>query len=109
MVENPSYREYTTEEPDESLRVPGRCILTQDQALFWADLETQHLCEGWDKCLGLVVTLEKDKQGLEQENQNLELRLAKLELELEDANRRNSQLVDAVLAADPPTLGVIPL
>ena len=50
MVENPSYREYTAEETDERLRVAGRCILAQDQALFWADLETQHLREGWDKC-----------------------------------------------------------
>ena len=100
MVENPSYREYTAEEPDERLRVTSRCILAQDQALFWVDMEPQHLREGWDKCLREVVTLEKDKQGLEQENQNLELRLAELELELEDTNRHNSQLVDAVLATD---------
>ncbi|CAN6204247.1 unnamed protein product [Urochloa humidicola] len=36
-------------EPDERLRVAGRCILVQDQALCRADREVDVLRGGWDK------------------------------------------------------------
>jgi hypothetical protein len=79
------YFEVTTEEEDKKMHMANRCILAQDQALYWADSEITYLRWKWDRCLQLAQ----------------ELKLEKLELadRLEQSQLRNYELVHLGLAA----------
>jgi hypothetical protein len=79
------YFEVTTEEEDKKLHMANRCILAQDQALYWADSEITFLKWKWDRTLQLAQELE----------------LEKLELadRLEQSQQRNGELVQLGLAA----------
>ncbi|CAN6238316.1 unnamed protein product [Urochloa humidicola] len=52
-------------EPDERLRVAGRCILAQDQALCRADSSVDVLRAGWDADVIWVGDLESQLQALQ--------------------------------------------
>jgi hypothetical protein len=79
------YFEVTTEVEDKKMHMANRCILAQDQALYWADSEITYLRWKWDRCLQLAPELE----------------LEKLELadRLEQSQQRNGKLVHLGLAA----------
>jgi hypothetical protein len=79
------YYEVTTEVEDKKLHMANRCILAQDQALYWADSEITFLRWKWDRTLQLAQELE----------------LEKLELadRLEQSHQRNGELVQLGLAA----------
>jgi hypothetical protein len=48
------YFEVTTEVEDKKMHMANRCILAQDQALYWADSEITYLRWKWDRCLQLA-------------------------------------------------------
>jgi hypothetical protein len=75
----------TSEEEDKKMHTANRCILAQDQALYWADSEITYLRWKWDQCLQLAQELEMEK-----------LDLADL---LEESHQRNGELVQLRLAA----------
>jgi hypothetical protein len=50
-----------TEVEDKKLHMANRCILAQDQALYWPDSEITYLRGKWDRCLQLAQELELDK------------------------------------------------
>jgi hypothetical protein len=54
----------TSEEEDKKMHMANRCILAQDQALYWADSEITYLRWKWDKCLQLAQELELEKLDL---------------------------------------------
>jgi hypothetical protein len=78
------YYEVTTEVEDKKLHMENRCILAQDQAIYWADSEITFLRWKWDMTLQLAQELE----------------LEKLELvdRLEQSHQRNGELVQLGLA-----------
>jgi hypothetical protein len=55
------YFEVTTEVEDRKLHMANRCILAQDQALYWADSEITFLRWRWDKTLELAQELERER------------------------------------------------
>jgi hypothetical protein len=75
----------TTVEEDKKLHMANRCILAQDQALYWADSDITFLRWKWYRTLQLAQELE----------------LEKLELadRLEQSQQRNDELVQLGLAA----------
>jgi hypothetical protein len=75
----------TTEEEDKKLHTANRCILAQDQALYWADSEITYLRWRWDECLQLAQELEMEKLDLADQ--------------LEESHQRNGELVQLGLAA----------
>jgi hypothetical protein len=79
------YFEVTTVEEDKKMHIANRCILPQDQTLYWANSEITFLRWKWDRCLQL----------------GQELALEKLELadQLEQSQQRNGELVQLGLAA----------
>jgi cell division septum initiation protein DivIVA len=79
------YFELTTEVEDKKLHMADRCILAQDQALYWAGSEITFLRWKWDRTLHLAKELELEKLELEDR--------------LEQAHQRNGQLVQLGLAA----------
>jgi hypothetical protein len=48
------YLEVTSEEEDKKMHMANRCILAQDQALYWVDSEITYLRWKWDRCLQLA-------------------------------------------------------
>jgi hypothetical protein len=46
------------------MHMANRCILAQDQALYWADSEITYLRWKWDRCLQLAKELEMEKLDL---------------------------------------------
>jgi hypothetical protein len=62
-----------------------RCILAQDQALFWADSEIAYLRWKWDDSLQRVQDLEMEREDLLDQ--------------LEESHERNGELVQLGLAA----------
>jgi hypothetical protein len=56
--------EVTTEVEDKKLHMANRCILAQDQALYWADSEIIYLRWKWDRTLQLAQELEREKLDL---------------------------------------------
>jgi septum formation inhibitor MinC len=78
-------RTLSTEAEDKKLHMANRCILAQDQALYWADSEITFLRWKWDRTLQLAQELELEKLGLEDR--------------LEQAHQRNGELVQLGLAA----------
>jgi hypothetical protein len=58
------YLEVTSEEEDKKMHMANRCILAQDQVLYWADSEITYLRWKWDKCLQLAQELELEKLDL---------------------------------------------
>jgi hypothetical protein len=83
--DNAKYLEVTTEMEDKKLHMANRCILAQDQALYWADSEIIFLRGRWDATLELAQQLEREKLDLESG--------------LEQAHLRNDELVQLGLAA----------
>jgi hypothetical protein len=75
----------TTEVEDKKMHMANRCILAQDQALYWADSEITYLRWKWDRCLQLTQELELEKLDLADR--------------LEQSHQRNSELVQLGLAA----------
>jgi hypothetical protein len=75
----------TTEEEDKKMHMANRCILAQDQALYWADSEITYLRWKWDECLQLAQELEMEKLDLADR--------------LEKSHQRNGELVQLGLAA----------
>jgi hypothetical protein len=75
----------TSEEEDKKMHMANRCILAQDQALYWADSEITYLRWKWDKCLQLAQELEMEKLDLADR--------------LEQSHQRNGELVQLGLAA----------
>jgi hypothetical protein len=75
----------TTEEEDKKLHTANRCILAQDQALYWADSEITYLRWRRDDCLQLAQELEMEKLDLADR--------------LEESHQRNGELVQLGLAA----------
>jgi hypothetical protein len=75
----------TSEVEDKKMHMANRCILAQDQALYWADSEITYLRWKWDRCLQLAQEVE----------------LVKLDLadRLEQSHQRNGELVQLGLAA----------
>jgi hypothetical protein len=55
----------TTKVEDKKLHMANRCILAQDQALYWADNEIIYLRWKWDRTLQLAQELEREKLDLE--------------------------------------------
>jgi hypothetical protein len=55
------YFEVTTEVEDRKLHMANRCILAQDQALYWADSEITFLRWRWDKTLELAQEPERER------------------------------------------------
>jgi hypothetical protein len=51
MYDRAQYLEVTSEEEDKKMHTANRCILAQDQALYWADSEITYLRWKWDECL----------------------------------------------------------
>jgi hypothetical protein len=54
----------TIEVEDKKMHMANRCILAQDQALYWADSEITYLRWKWDRCLQLAQELELEKLEL---------------------------------------------
>jgi hypothetical protein len=79
------YFEVTTEVEDKKLHMANRCILAQDQELYWADSEITFLRWKWDRTLQLAQELELEKLDLADR--------------LEESHQRNSELVQLGLAA----------
>jgi hypothetical protein len=79
------YFEVTTEAEDKKLHMANRCILAQDQALYWADSEITFLRWKWDRTLQLAQELELEKLDLEDR--------------LEQAHQWSGELVQLGLAA----------
>jgi hypothetical protein len=75
----------TTEVEDKKLHMANRCILAQDQALYWDDCEITFLRWKWDTTLQLAQELELEKLDLEDR--------------LEQSHQRNGKLVQLGLAA----------
>jgi hypothetical protein len=75
----------TTEVEHKKMHMANRCILAQDQALYWADSEITYLRWKWDMCLQLAQELELEKLDLADR--------------LEQSRQRNSELVQLGLAA----------
>jgi hypothetical protein len=51
-------------EEDKKMHAARRCILAQDQALFWADSEIAYLRWKWDDTLRRVQDLEMEREDL---------------------------------------------
>jgi hypothetical protein len=66
------------------MHMANRCILAQDQALYWADSEITYLRWKWDRCLQLAQELELEKLDLADR--------------LEQYHQRNGELVQLGLA-----------
>jgi hypothetical protein len=49
------------EAEDKKLHMANRCILAQDQALYWGDSEIDFLRWKWDRTLQLAQELELEK------------------------------------------------
>jgi hypothetical protein len=79
------YFEVTTEVEDKKLHMANRCILAQDQTLYWADSEITFLRWKWDNTLQLAQVLELEKLDLADR--------------LEQSHQRNDELVQLGLAA----------
>jgi hypothetical protein len=79
------YLEVTSEEEDKKMHTANRCILAQDQALFWADSEITYLRWKWDECLQLAQELVMEKLDLADR--------------LEESHQRNGEMVQLGLAA----------
>jgi hypothetical protein len=79
------YFEVTTEVEDKKMHMANRCILAQDQALYWADNEITYLRWKWDWCLPIAQELELEKLDLADQ--------------LEQSHQRNGELVQLGLAA----------
>jgi hypothetical protein len=75
----------TSEVEDKKMHMSNRCILAQDQALYWADSEITYLRWKWDRCLQLAQELELEKLDLADQ--------------LEQSHQRNDELVQLGLAA----------
>jgi hypothetical protein len=75
----------TTEVEDKKMHMANRCILAQDQALYWADSKITYLRWKWDRCLQLAQELELEKLDLADR--------------LEQSQQRNGELVQLGLAA----------
>jgi vacuolar-type H+-ATPase subunit I/STV1 len=75
----------TSEEEDKKMHTANRCILAQDQALFWADSEITYLRWKWDECLQFAQELEMERLDLADR--------------LEESHQRNGELVQLGLAA----------
>jgi hypothetical protein len=54
----------TSEEENKKMHTANRCILAQDQALYWADNEISYLRWKWDECLQFAQELEMEKLDL---------------------------------------------
>ncbi|CAN6204107.1 unnamed protein product [Urochloa humidicola] len=80
-------------EPDERLRVAGRCILAQDQALCRADKSVDVLWDGWDDSVAKVEDLEGQLQALRAE---MAATNSRNELKIVTLTARNASLEDAV-------------
>jgi hypothetical protein len=78
------YFEVTLEMEDKKMHMANRCILAQDQALYWADNEITYLRWKWDRCLQLAQELELEKLDLADR--------------LEQSHQRNGELVQLGLA-----------
>ncbi|CAN6351217.1 unnamed protein product [Urochloa humidicola] len=65
-------------EPDKRLRVAGRCILAQDQALCRADHSTDVLRDGWNESVAKVEDLEGQLRALQSDHDRYELKIATL-------------------------------
>jgi hypothetical protein len=78
------YFEVTSVVEDKKMHMANRCILAQDQALYWADSEITYLRWKWDRCLQLAQELELEKLDLADR--------------LEQSHQRNSELVQLGLA-----------
>jgi hypothetical protein len=70
---------------DKKMHTANRCILAQDQALYWADSKITYLRWKWDRCLQLARELELEKLDLADR--------------LEQSQQRNCELVQLGLAA----------
>jgi hypothetical protein len=79
------YLEVTSVEEDKKMHAARRCILAQDQALFWADCEIAYLRWKWDGCLQRAQDLEMEREDLLDQ--------------LEESHQRNGELVQLGLAA----------
>jgi hypothetical protein len=79
------YLEVTSAEEDKMMLAARRCILAQDQALFWADSEIAYLRWKWDDSLQRVQDLEMEREDLLDQ--------------LEESHKRNGELVQLGLAA----------
>jgi hypothetical protein len=79
------YLEVTAVEEDKKMHAASRCILAQDQALFWADSEIAYLRWKWDDTLWRVQDLEMEREDLLDR--------------LEESHERNGELVQLGLAA----------
>jgi hypothetical protein len=75
----------TSEVEDKKMHMANRCILAQDQALYWEDSEITYLRWKWDRCLQLAQELELEKLDLADR--------------LEQSHQRNGELVQLRLAA----------
>jgi hypothetical protein len=73
------YLEVTSVEEDKKMHAARRCILAQDQALFWADCEIAYLRWKWDGCLQRAQDLEMEREDLLDQ--------------LEESHQRNGELV----------------
>ncbi|CAN6363673.1 unnamed protein product [Urochloa humidicola] len=80
-------------EPDERLRVAGRCILAQDQALCRADRSVDVLRGGWDESVIKVEDLERQLQALQTE---MAATNSRNELKITTLTARNVSLEDTV-------------
>jgi hypothetical protein len=58
------YFEVTSEVENKKMHMANRCILAQDQALYWADSEITYLRWKWESCLQLAQELELEKLDL---------------------------------------------
>jgi hypothetical protein len=58
------YLEVTSAEEDKMMLAARRCILAQDQTLFWADSEIAYLRWKWDDSLQRVQNLEMEREDL---------------------------------------------
>jgi hypothetical protein len=58
------YLEVTSKEEDKKMHMANRCILAQDQTLYWADSEITYLRWKWHRCLQLAQELELEKLDL---------------------------------------------
>ncbi|CAN6362793.1 unnamed protein product [Urochloa humidicola] len=80
-------------EPDERLRVTGRCILAQDQSLCRADREVDVLHGGWDK---EVIKLEDRERQLQDLQTHLAATNLRNELKIVTLTARNTSLEETV-------------
>ncbi|CAN6337408.1 unnamed protein product [Urochloa humidicola] len=80
-------------ELDERLRVAGRCILAQDQALCRADHSTDVLRDGWNESMAKVEDLERQLRALQADRDRYELKIAML-------TARNISLEHSVLSKE---------